>query len=1016
MNCPSCRQENRDSAGFCDSCGTELSVLTPKNPTPKQAIAPSGGFVGRHQEIEELKVALDGVLSGHGRLAMLAGEPGIGKTRTAQELTSFAEKKGFLVWWGRCYEDEGMPPFWPWVQSMRPYLQQVDANLLRSHIGRGAADIAEIIPELRDKLLELEQLPSLEPEQARFRLFDSISAFFKNTAQWKPLVLVLDDLHWADRSSLLLLEFVVREIGSSRLLVVATYRDGELFRQHPLQETLARVSREPVFQRALLQGLGRQDAREFIEATSQIRPSQELVDTIYTHTEGNPFFMAEVIRLLSQGGQLGAEVLNWDQGFKIPDGIREVIGNRLNKLSPECNQTMIVAAVIGREFDFKLLRLLNDATTEEQLLDLLDEAVESRVIEESPGSLDKYQFCHSLIQETLASELSAARRVRLHRRIGETLEDLYKANSAEHASELAFHFDKAQLVAGTEKLVHYSLLAGEQFLATYAYEEALQHFENALAAKLGQPVDQETAGILLGLGRAQDAAYGLPRFPDALENLIRAFDYYVEIGEVEKAVAIAGYPFQFWTEPPPGVFNLIKRGLALVSPESHQAGYLWLSYGRMQGIAHGDYAAAVGTLDQVLQIADHNEDAALEMQTLGWRATVDFFHNHFSECLDHSRKAINIARNISDPRVEANCEFWVSLVLAAQGNLRQARVSGKASLVRAERVDRALILANALWVNQVISQLEGDWDAARNFCDSGLAVWPSDPRILASRVSMEYLLGNFDQGKGYLDRLLEVLNSTSPGPTIEHAAGALIIPIAASVKEIPEEPKAVEAAAENILMSPNATPFLVLMARVGLALRSVNLGDVPDATAYYALLEPSLKGIAIITVSGDRLLGLLSQTMGELDRAAAHFEDALAFCRNSGCRPELAWTCSDYAEVLFHPRATRDTARGLALLEESSSISDELGIQPLSQRITAIKGRLESQSPALPTHPDGLTQREIEVLTLVALGKSNREIADELTISPNTVVSHVSNIFNKIGVANRTEAATYANRHGLLST
>ena len=284
-------------------------------------------------------------------------------------------------------------------------------------MGVGAADIAEIIAEVREKLPGLEAPPALEPEQARFRLFDSIATFLKNAAQTQPLVLVLDDLHWADKPSLLLLQFLARQLAGSRLLLVGCYRDVELSRQHPLCEALAQLSREPVFQRQPLRGLSREDARCFIESAAGIQPSPRLVEAIYAHTEGNPFFMTEVIRLFSEGGGATWAETNGRPGIRIPEGVREVIGQRLNRLSELCNQTLTIASIIGREFDFKLLRILGSEASEEQLLWALDEALKAHLIEELSGPGERYQFTHALVQQALAGELSASHRAQLHARM-----------------------------------------------------------------------------------------------------------------------------------------------------------------------------------------------------------------------------------------------------------------------------------------------------------------------------------------------------------------------------------------------------------------------------------------------------------------------------------------------------------------------------------------------------------------------------------------------------------------------
>ena len=260
-----------------------------------------GGFVGRQRELEEMRAALDDVLSGHGRIVMLTGEPGIGKTRTAQEVAVIAGQCGCEVLWGRCYEGEGVPPYWPWAQPIRSYVQRTKTDQLLSLMGRDAVYIAQIIPDLETKLPNLEPAPALEPAQARFRLFDSISTFLKNASQKHPLMLVLDDLHWADRSSLLLLEFIAQEIREFRLLLVGIYRDVEVSRRHPLSQTLGSLIREQSFQNIKLSGLTRQDISHFVEGTTGVTPDLTLVEAIHRQTEGNPLFVGELVRLLSRG-------------------------------------------------------------------------------------------------------------------------------------------------------------------------------------------------------------------------------------------------------------------------------------------------------------------------------------------------------------------------------------------------------------------------------------------------------------------------------------------------------------------------------------------------------------------------------------------------------------------------------------------------------------------------------------------------------------------------------------------
>ena len=394
----------------------------------------------------ELEACLHDAMAGQGRLVMLVGEPGIGKTRIAEELATQAETRGAQVLWGRCYEGEGAPPYWPWVQPIRSYLQQKGAEQLRSEMGPGAADIAEIVSEVRDKFTDLEPAPNLEPEQARFRLFDSITSFLKRSAQHQPLVLILDDLHWADRSSLLLLEFVAREMRESNLMLLGTYRDVEVSRRHPLSQSLGTLIRERLFLRVQIGGLTQEDVGRFVEAAIGARPHPELVTAVHGRTEGNPLFVGEVVRLLGQQGM--EESQDWD--ISIPEGVWDVIGRRLDRLSELCNQVLTTASVIGREFDFRLLDKLA-GTSEDQLLQVLEEASEAHVIEEMPGGKERYQFSHGLIQQTLSEELLTSRRVRLHARIGEALETLYGEDVGLHSAELAHHFGEAEPGARTRE-------------------------------------------------------------------------------------------------------------------------------------------------------------------------------------------------------------------------------------------------------------------------------------------------------------------------------------------------------------------------------------------------------------------------------------------------------------------------------------------------------------------------------------------------------------------------------------
>jgi DNA-binding CsgD family transcriptional regulator len=879
-------------------------------------------------------------------------------------------------------------------------------------MGPGATDIAEIIPEVRQRLPGLAPAVHLEPEQARFRLFDSIAAFLKNLALSQPLLLILDDLHWADKPTLLLLEFLARQMAESRILVVGTYRDVELSRQHPLSETLAQLSRHPMFHREHLQGLTQEDTGHFIGRSDGELPPEGLVETIYSRTEGNPFFVIEVVRLMTERQELSGEDAAVSSEFMIPEGVRDVIGQRLNRLPSDCNQLLSIASVIGREFAFGLLSRLSTEISEDRLLEALDQALAARVIEELPGTTGLHQFSHALIQQTLAEELSATRRARLHSRIGEALVQMYGVEAEKHAGELAFHFAEAESVLGSENLVRYSLLAGEQALAARAYEEALGHFQRALSAKERQPADAEMASALFGVGRAQAATLGRQQLDVAFSTMGRAFEIYAEVNDAAGAVDVAEYAMQQIPGQRGGV-DIVDRALKLVAPDSHEAGRLWSRSVLVKGMGEGDYEGATQASANALAIAQSSGDSALEMRTLAHSSTVDYWHLHHQGTVTKGLRAIELARQAGDQLSEVSARFWVGIALLNTGNSREAQRQAAVMLATAESLRAQYWLATALWLNEFVSRYKGNWEAAREFNLRGLSVSPPDTRLLGTRMLLEYETGNMVEGNEYLDGLVETLRLVTSGPRYDHGSAALMIPIVARITGAMDRLHIAEGAAETVLLAESATPFVSRHARCGLALIAVLREDVELAQEHYPALISSA-GTHLDGLNADRVLGLVAHTIGEFEKANGHFEDALVFCRDAGYLPELAWTCHDYAETLLEQDSPGSHVKAVELLEEAKASSTELGMPPLTARVSALREKAASIQQRAPAYPVGLTRREVEVLRIIAHGKTDREIAEELFIGVRTVSSHVGNILNKTNASNRAEAATYANQQGLV--
>ncbi len=930
-----------------------------------------GVFVGRQTEMGELRASLEESLSGRGRLITLVGEPGSGKTRTAQELATYAALRGAQVLWGRSYEAQGVPPYWPWVQAIRSYVRDRDPEQLRSEMGSGAANIAEIVSEVRERLPGLQQ--STVPEEAdtaRFRLFDAVATFLKSASLAQPLVIILDDLHWADQPSLALLEFIVREISGARLLLVGTYRDMELSRQHPLSQALGELARERLFQRILLRGLSQDDIGRFIEAASGTKPPDGLPEAVYTQTEGNPFFVAEIVRLLMQEGELkpggqqpahgepkvypeqsrgeprapspstssGRAGESWR--VRIPEGVKETIGRRLDHLSERCNQTLTVAAAIGREFELRQLLALvggpseapESRLSEDRLLEVLDEALGARVIEELPRSVGRYQFSHALIQQTLAEELSTTRRVRLHARIAEALEGLYGPQAEAHASELAYHFAEAATVLGPKKMVRYSLLAGERALAAHAFEDAVAHLQRGLEAKetATSPrasIDAETAALLSGLSKAQ---LSLGQLQEGMANMSRAFDYYESIGEPDRAVELASYPVVAYQGRLPERAQLVRRALALAPPDSLVAGRLLSEQVRPLALEEGKYEEALESARRALAIAQQYRNPALEAHTLAVTASIQGYYRDWSTAKETGLQAIALAQRVDDPWSEALAGFWTISALLSLGEAEEARRIAEPTLAAAERVRDRWLLSLAVGANATVCRAHGEWQAAREFWNRREAI-VNDGNALGGLALLEYETGDFSQSEIYLERFIARAMAPGAALTDKVTAGGTLARMAYLTGDASRLDLAGSLARSGLAWHVLGT---VLLARFALALIAVIQRDAEAAQEQYEVLrsQGERAQFAGNDPSAQRLLALLCVTIDRLDQAADHFEDALAFCRKGGLRPELAWTCCDYADLLRARDATGDREKAATLLEESLHISTELGMRPLMER------------------------------------------------------------------------------------
>src|SRR5581483_8724834 len=390
----------------------------------------------------------------------------------------------------------------------RAYLSRCAQDAFLADIGSEAAIIAQIVTEVRERLPDLSVPPELTPGRARFRFFDSLARWLNRASRRQPLMLILDDLHWADPSSLLLLQFFARQLYEMHVLVIGLYRDTEVTAQHPLSEVLGPLARES--RHIALSGLTIDAVSHLITHTAGLTPSQELIATVYAKTEGNPFFAKEIVQLLTTENRLYVSAGVTTGTVSLPPGVRETIRRHRKRLPTDCDRLLSIAAVIGREFTLDVLEYIPAVRTSSlhtELLSLLQKAMTARMLDPVPGQPRAYRFVHTLVRETFYEDLPLPERAGLHRQVGETLETIYAGSLPEYLTQIADHFFRAVAFGTTEKALQYTLQVAEQATAVLAYEAAAAAYTRAVTL-LEHREEQEPQGaeILLALGDAQTHA------------------------------------------------------------------------------------------------------------------------------------------------------------------------------------------------------------------------------------------------------------------------------------------------------------------------------------------------------------------------------------------------------------------------------------------------------------------------------------------------------------------------------
>ncbi len=527
-----------------------------KRPSLPAVLAGRGPFVGREDELERLSTAWHTSVAGGTNAMLIAGEPGVGKTRLAGEWCRHAYDEGALVIYGRCDEDLGAP-YQPFAEALRSLVPCLGAGALRGL--RGVEALLTLVPGLTDLVPDLAAPTRADPDTERYALFDAVVALLAMASASAPVVLVLDDLHWAAKPTLLLLRHLLRFGEHARMQIIGTYRSTDLDRSHPLAAMLADLHRDGTANRLGLSGLDEDDVTAYVAEAGY--NDEELARALASVTGGNPFFLIEALRHVDESGG------RWDQST-LPQGVREAVSRRLSRLPAEANKALAAAAVVGSRFALELVeRVVGD-----DLVDAFDEACRAGIVIEDPGG--RYRFNHAIVRQSLLAELPSVRRMRLHQRIATTLEGEPGAEE-ELLAELAYHYFECAWAGNAAKAVEYCRRAADQAMTRLAYEGAADLYDRALHAleEIDEELpdrDDQTAELLVARCEALLAAGDVTSAADAVSQLqsvpidsariaawATCFDGQLSmlihperLDEVESAVGAAAPDWRSWATPP----------------------------------------------------------------------------------------------------------------------------------------------------------------------------------------------------------------------------------------------------------------------------------------------------------------------------------------------------------------------------------------------------------------------------------------------------------------------------------
>ena len=609
-------------------------------------------FVGRETEREVIRTAIDQALDGHGSLVMLGGGPGVGKSRLAMEMAEYASRAGFRCLVGHCYERDEPFPYLPFVEIIESALAQAPTlEDFRLRMGENAPELAQLAPSLRRVFADIPQPLELPPAQKRRYLFQSYSEAVARAAQTRPQLSVLEDLHWADESTLALLIHLANRVAQLPIVIIGTYRDGYSERNSALVRTLEELIRTGT--RPLkLGGLSRDSVAAMLHGLSQGQTPQSLVSLIFEESQGYPFFVEEVYQHLVEEGKVFDEAGQFRTDIQIdeidvPENVRLIIGRRLERFDESEKRVLAAAATIGRSFSFRLLTEVSQIDVDE-LFTVIEKAQQMGIIvPSSEGPEQPFAFAHELVRQTFLAGMSAPRKQQLHAGVADAIERLYPRFVNERAGEITDHLLKAGSFADGRRLLRYLTQAGKNSLEAAAFEEARRSFRSALSYQ-GAFEPREKAELLANLATAE---LSLEQWDAALANLREALEIYTNLGDRERiGRGFAELADTFiWVGRPREAIATARRGLDYLGKEVSANRLRLLAALGQASAASAGHERACEALRDALEIASKLSDPMLEARVLGARSIVNLHFFRVKEAAEDGLRSEQLGGSEAPP-------------------------------------------------------------------------------------------------------------------------------------------------------------------------------------------------------------------------------------------------------------------------------------------------------------------------------------------------------------------------------